>query len=433
MLSFAYQGHVPSFYANSQTEPLHCPTFSGHHQADVCVIGGGFTGVSTALQLAQAGKKVILLEGACIGFGASGRNGGQVISGYACALSLFEQQLGPEAAQRFWAMSLEAVALVDAHVRDYAIDCDWTRGYATVAVKSAQQQDLIAHAHAMKQRYGYDGYQVWDKRQLHHHLNSNRYHGGLYDETSGHLHPLNYCLGLARAAQSHGAMMFENSPVIDVQTQGDTVSVRTPHGQIIATDVVLASNAFVSQLKSPLAQTLGQKILPVGTYMIATEPLGGRAERLIDNQMAVCDSQFVLDYYRLSTDTRLLFGGKVSYSGLPPRRLAHSMRADMLRVFPQLHNVAIDYAWGGHVDATMNRAPHWGRLRPNVYFAQGFSGHGVALTGLAGKVIAEAIMGDDERLRLFEAIQHRNFPGGRWLRMPTQVAAMSYYRLRDWL
>jgi len=240
-------------------------------------------------------------------------------------------------------------------------------------------------------------------------------------------------LGLARAAIDQGAALYENSPVTDVHTQGDHVIVYTPHGQVVAQDVVFACNAFVSQLKTPLTQALSQKILPVGTYIIATEPLGDRAERLIDNNMAVCDCQFVLDYYRLSADTRLLFGGKVSYSGRSPRHLAQSMRADMLRVFPQLKNVAIDYAWGGHVDVTMNRAPHWGRLQPNLYFAQGFSGHGVALTGLAGKVIAEAILGDDTRLRLFEAIKHRYFPGGRWLRMPTQVAAMSYYRVRDWL
>lgn len=433
MLSFAYQNHPDSFYANSRTEAHFYPSFSGHQHADVCVIGGGFTGISTALNLTKAGKNVILLEGAHIGFGASGRNGGQVISGYACELDEFERQLGASAAQDFWDMSLEAVDIVDAHVRDYAIDCDWTRGYATVAVKPQQQQALQAHVAKMRQQYGYDGYQIWDKHQLQQHLNSGRYQGGIYDTTSGHLHPLNYCLGLARAASSHGALLFENSPVIDVYAQDDGAIVRTPHGQVNATDVVFASNAFVSQLKTPQAQALSKKILPVGTYMIATEPLGDRAARLIDNHMAVCDSQFVLDYYRLSADTRLLFGGKVSYSGLPPRQLAQSMRADMLRVFPQLRSVAIDYAWGGHVDITMNRAPHWGRLAPNVYFAQGFSGHGVALTGLAGKVIAEAILGDDTRLKRFEAIKHRDFPGGRWLRMPTQVAAMSYYRLRDWL
>ncbi|MBP6115834.1 MAG: FAD-binding oxidoreductase [Neisseriaceae bacterium] len=433
MLSFAYQNHPASFYANSRSEALYCASFRGHEHADVCVIGGGFTGISTALNLARAGKKVILLEGAHIGFGASGRNGGQVISGYACELDEFERQLGTSAAQTFWDWSLEAVDIVDAHVRDYAIDCDWTRGYATVSVKPKQQQALQAYVTKMQQQYGYDGHQVWDKHQLQQHLNSGRYYGGIYDQTSGHLHPLNYCLGLARAAISHGACLYENSPVTDVYAQGDGAIVRTPHGQVNATDVVFASNAFVSQLKSPQAQALSKKILPVGTYMIATEPLGDRAARLIDNHMAVCDSQFVLDYYRLSADTRLLFGGKVSYSGRPPRQLAQSMRADMLRVFPQLRNVAIDYAWGGHVDVTMNRAPHWGRLAPNVYFAQGFSGHGVALTGLAGKVIAEAILGDDSRLRHFEAIKHRDFPGGRWLRMPTQVAAMGYYRLRDWL
>lgn len=433
MLSFAYQNHPHSFYANSRTEPLYCPSFSGTERAHVCVIGGGFTGISTALNLAKAGKKVILLEGAHIGFGASGRNGGQVISGYACELEVFERQLGVQAAQTFWDLSLEAVNIVDANVADYHIACDWTRGYATVSVKAAQQQALIAHVQKMRQQYGYAGHQVWDKHQLQQHLNSSRYQGGIYDQTSGHLHPLNYCLGLARAALGHGARLYENSPVTDIQPQGDHVIVRTPHGQIIAQDLVIASNAFVSQLNTPMTRALEAKILPVGTYMIATEPLGERAKRLISNNMAVCDSQFVLDYYRLSADSRLLFGGKVSYSGRTPRHLANSMRADMLRVFPQLKNVAIDYAWGGHVDVTMNRAPHWGRLQPNVYFAQGFSGHGVALTGLAGKVIAEAILGDDARLRQFEAIKHRDFPGGRWLRMPTQVAAMGYYRLRDWL
>lgn len=435
MLSFAKEKHADSYYAHTRNQSLSYPELKDDIEADVCIIGGGLTGISAALNLAEQGKSVVVLEGALIGFGASGRNGGQVISGFACDIDVICDQLGEEAAKVFWDMSLEAVDIINHRVDQHKIDCDWTRGYVTVAVKERQMDELLQWQESLKKRFGYDAYTAWDKKQLQSHLNSERYQGGLYETFSGHLHPLNYCLGLAKAAQDAGTLIFENTPVedVDLQENGSYI-VRAGLSKIRAKTVILAANAFISKLPSHLSKELSRKIMPVGTYMIATEPLGEeRAKSLIDNNMAVCDSNFVLDYYRLSKDHRLLFGGKVSYSGKTPHNLSEAMRRDMLRVFPQLSDAKVDYAWGGFCDVTMNRAPHFGRLQPNLYFAQGFSGHGVAATGLAGKVISDAICGDDSRLRLFEQIKHHDFPGGPLLRTSALILAMSYFRLHDYL
>ncbi|MDC7696583.1 NAD(P)/FAD-dependent oxidoreductase [Vogesella indigofera] len=431
MLNYAHQPHAPSYYAATAVPWEPGAALQGRVDCDVCVIGGGLTGVSTALNLAERGLRVVLLEGSQIGFGASGRNGGQVIAGYACEMDTIRQQLGDELAKAFWQMSLEAIDIIEQRVQRHGIACDWTRGYCTAAVKPAHLDDLLAWQHEAESFYGYRHYTLWDKETLAANLASDRYQGGLFDPLAGHIHPLNYLLGLAAAARAAGVTLHENSPVTSIDTGIDTGGrplVRTAQGEVHCRQLVLACNAFVGQL----VPALNRRIMPVGTYVIATQPLGeARARGLIANNMAVCDTNFVLDYYRLSADQRLLFGGKVSYSGREPRDLAGSMRADMLRVFPQLADVQIDYAWGGFCDITMNRAPDFGRIAANVYYAQGFSGHGVAITGLAGKVLAEAITGDDQRLKLFERLRHRRFPGGELLRTPALVLGMAWYRLQD--
>ncbi len=429
----AFAEHIDSYYAASRRYRDTYPKLSGSLKVDTCVVGGGLAGIGTALPLAQQGRSVAVLEAARIGFGASGRNGGQVIAGYSCDIQTIADQVGEKAAQAFWQISTEAVSLVHQQVAQFGIECDWHRGYATVAVKPRQMDDLLAYQQTMKSRYGYDVYTVWDKAQLQQQLASERYQGGLYDTDSGHIQPLDYCAGLARAAQAAGAQLFEHSPLTDIVQDGDGWRIRTPEGEVWAKEVVLAANVFSGSLNAAPFRTLAPRIMPVGTYVIATEPLGERADALIRNNMAVCDSNFVLDYYRLSADKRLLFGGKVSYSGQAPHDVGGAMRQDMLRVFPQLADVKIDYAWGGLVDISMSRAPDFGRLHPNLYYLQGFSGHGVALTGIGGKVVAEAILGDDSRLRLFEQLSHRRFPGGTYLRTPALVLAMAYYRLKDYL
>jgi len=429
MLIFAHQPHAPSYYAATASPWQVSPALSGEADCDVCVVGGGLSGVSTALNLAEQGLRVILLEGAQIGFGASGRNGGQVIAGYAAEMDLVRQQLGEQGARQLWQMSVEAIDIIEQRVARHAIACDWTRGFCNVAVKPAHLAALRDWQQELAERYHYPHCQLWGREQLAAVLGSSRYQGGLFDPLSGHLHPLNYLLGLAQAARAAGVTIYENTPVLAF-CGGEAPLLQCEQGRVRCRQLVLAANAYLGKL----APALSERIMPVGTYVIATEPLGkARAEGLIANRMAVCDTNFVLDYYRLSADHRLLFGGKVSYSGREPRHLAQAMRADMLRVFPQLHDVGVDYAWGGFCDITLNRAPDFGRLAPNIYYAQGFSGHGVAITGLAGKLIAEAICGDDSRLAVFERLRHRAFPGGALLRTPALVLGMAWFRLRDYL
>ncbi|WP_374353654.1 NAD(P)/FAD-dependent oxidoreductase [Chitinimonas sp.] len=429
LFSHIQQAHIDSYYVASTASIPDWPALKGNTEADVCVIGGGLAGISTALNLAERGMSVVLLEGSKLGHAASGRNGGQVINGYACDIDTLRQALGDDAAKAAWDMSLEAIDIIDERVRRHVIDCDWQRGHVVAAVKAKKFDELASWKEEAESRYGYHHYQLWDQATLRQHLASPRYAGGLYDSQGGHIHPLKYALGLAQAAQSAGVRIFENSPV-DRIDQGSKPAAHTAAGSVRCKQLVLAANVFVGKL----APQLESRIMPVGTYCITTEPLGvERARSLIDSNFAVADNQFVLDYYRLTADHRLLFGGKVSYSGLPPPNLKQAMRADMLRVFPQLDDVKIDHGWGGFVDITMNRAPHWGRLAPNIYFAQGFSGHGVAVTGLAGKLIAEAIAGESERFELFGKINHRPFPGGRLLRMPSLVLGMAWYRMLDYL
>ncbi|TDR79903.1 NAD(P)/FAD-dependent oxidoreductase [Paludibacterium purpuratum] len=429
MLQCARQPHVASYYAATATPRQPRPALDGDAHFDVCVVGGGLAGLSTALNLAECGFKVGLLEASSIGFAASGRNGGQVISGFACDMDTLRREAGDEYARAFWDMSVEAVEIVDERVRRHAIECDWTRGYCTVAVKPRHLRDLAAWQQEAQSRYGYGHYQLWDRARLSDEVASERYQGGLYDPLAGHLHPLNYTLGLARAAEEAGVTIFENTPVLSIEREPSPRAV-TASGTVACQSLVLACNVFVGQL----APELAARIMPVGTYVIATESLGQtRARGLIANNLALCDSNFVLDYYRLSADHRMLFGGKVSYTGREPRRLAQAMRLDMLRVFPQLADARVEYAWGGFVDITMNRAPDFGRLDKSIYYLQGFSGHGVNITGIAGKMLAEAIAQESSRFELFSRLRHHPFPGGQSLRTPLLALGMLYYRLMDYL
>lgn len=429
MLNPAHQSHIDSYYVASAGPIPQRPQLEGDLDCDVCVVGGGLAGLSAALELAERGYAVVLLEGSRLAHAASGRNGGQVINGYACDMDTLHGAVGDEAATAMWQMSLEAIDLIDRRVERHGIDCHWRRGHLLAAVKPRQFDDLVSWREQAERRYGYRSYTLWDRDALRQRLDSPRYVGGLHDAEGGHLHPLRYALGLAAAAEKAGARLFENSPVVRIDS-GATPSAQCERGQVRCRHLILAANVYVDGLRPDL----GSRIMPVGTYVIATEPLGeARARQLIPGDFAVCDTRFVLDYYRLSADHRLLFGGKVSYSGLPPPDLKASMRRDLLKVFPQLQDVAVSHAWGGFVDITINRAPHWGRIAPNVYFCQGFSGHGVAITGLAGRLIAEAIAGSAERLDLFGRIKHAPFPGGRLFRTPSLVLAMLWYRLRDHL
>lgn len=422
--------HTPSYYAATARGLVERPALAGDLRADVCVVGGGFTGVSTALNLAERGYDVVLLEARRIGWGASGRNGGQVCSGYSADMGKIAGWLGKDDARTLFDMAEEAKSIVRERVERHAIDCDLRWGYVNAAVKRRQLDDMARMAEVWAKDYGYrDLALIRDKDELAAHVDSPYYLGGLLDAGAGHLHPLSYCLGLARAAEEAGARLFEGSPVVSVEL-GSEPEARTAEGRVTAEFLVLCGNAYLGDL----VPEIGRKIMPVGNYIGTTESLGeNRARALIPGDAAVCDWNFILNYYRMTADRRLLFGGLASYSTLPPPDLRGGLRREMLKVFPSLGDVGFDYVWGGFVGITMERTPHFGRVRPNVYFAQGFSGNGVALTGLAGKVIAEAIAGQAERLDLFARLPHTTFYGGKLLRTPSLVLAMTWFRLRDWL
>lgn len=419
--------YPPSWYAAS-AEPLPAqPALSGDIEADVCILGAGYVGLSAALDLAEAGYRVVVLEAERIGWGASGRNGGQVIFGWGCSEAKLESLLGRDDARRLFDWSLEAVDLIHERRAKHAIDCDWRDGHIHVAIKPRHVAELHAWQESLARDYAYP-LPWWDRERLQAVLDSPRYLGGLYDARSGHLHPLKYALGLGRAALAAGVRVFETSAVCRIE-HGPRPVLHTDHGRVRCDFAVLAGNALVKGV----APELDRKIMPVGTYIAATRPLGeDRARGLIGNDMAVADINWALDYFRRSADHRLLFGGRASYSNLQPPNLPWVMARRMRRVFPQLTDEDFEYVWGGTIDISFNRAPHWGRIgRNNVYFAQGFSGHGVAAAGLAGRLIAEAVRGQSARLDVFARIPHRDFPGGRALRTPLLVAAMAWYKLRD--
>jgi gamma-glutamylputrescine oxidase len=418
----------PWYWASLPDTPLH-PPLVGAASCDVGVVGGGIAGLSTALHLAQRGYRVTLLEAERIGSGASGRSGAQAIFGVAAGQDKLDALLGTTDARRIWDMSIEALTLMRALIAQHNIDCDYVAGQMHVAIKQRQLAELQNWEQELHGVYGYRSVRFLDRDATRQLVASDRYIGGLLDTNSGHLHPLKYVRGLAAAAERLGCTLHEGSRVLRYERRG-ALHLVTAQGDLQCRHIVFAGNAGLGSTVPALAR----RIMPVATYIVATEPLGEASARaLLPDNTAVTDINWVLDYFRRSSDHRLLFGGRVSYSGLDPFNTAQATRQRMLQVFPQLKEARIEHAWGGFVDITMNRAPDFGRLENDVYYLQGFSGHGIALTGLAGKVVAEAIAGTAERFDVFARIPHREFPGGALMRRPALVLAMLYYRLRDLL
>lgn len=431
-----------SYYAATAPREASWPALAGDTSCDVAVVGGGLAGLSAALDLRRRGFDVVLLEGQEIGFGASGRNGGQAIHGLACDQGVVEQQLGLDEAKRVWAMSIEALDLLRERIAEHGIDCDWRDGYLGLAVGARKGRELAAWADRIGSVYGYPLERI-APGDIGRWIASPRFHSGVHDPRSGHLHPLKYTLGLARAAAAAGVRIHERTPVHALH-EGPTVVLRASTGTVRARQVLLAGNVYLHAGRPPqapsLAPSLAPRVMPVGTYIVCSEPLPADLHAgLVPSGSAVCDTNFVLDYFRPTPDRRMLYGGRVSYSTATPRDLAEGLRARMVRTFPQLAGTGIEFAWGGFVDISMNRAPDFGRLpaapgaTANVYYLQGFSGHGLALTGLAGRLVAEAMAGDARRFDVFARLQHRAFPGGPALRMPALVLGMAWYRLRDML
>ncbi|MGM9488141.1 NAD(P)/FAD-dependent oxidoreductase [Ideonella sp. YS5] len=418
-----------SYYAATVRRGPGYPALSADVDCDVAVVGGGLAGLSAALELAGKGFDTVLLEAREVGWGASGRNGGQAIHGLACDQETIEAQVGLEEARRVWDMSIEALDLIRQRIVDHDIDCDWRDGYLGLATTRGKAEDLSRWADRMDEVYG-AGFTRIPEADVRRWIDSPRYKGGIHDPRSGHLHPLKYSLGVAAAATRAGARLHENTHVTAVEPHAGGVRVRTAQGRVNAKQALLAGNVYLQGVSPKLED----RIMPVGTYIVCSAPIAGAlCDSLVPTRSAVCDTNFVLDYFRPTNDNRLLYGGRVSYSTLTPRNLAQGMRDRMVGTFPQLAGIGVDHAWGGFVDITMNRAPDFGRLSPQLYYLQGFSGHGLALTGLAGKLVAEAMSGDASRFDVFARLKHHAFPGGRWLRTPALVLGMAWYRLRDLL
>lgn len=424
------QNHAPSYYAASANRTLAFAPLQGEQQADVCIVGGGFSGLNTAIELAERGLSVVLLEAHRIGWGASGRNGGQLIRGVGHDVEQFQPVLGDDGVDNLKRMGFEAVDIVRQRIERYAIECDLTWGYCDLATKQRHLDGFEADYADLK-RLGYPHpLKRVAKEDMHEVIGSDRYVGGLIDVGSGHLHPLNLALGEAAAAQSLGVRLFEQSAVERIE-YGSQVQVHTAQGSVRAGQLVLACNAYLGALH----KSLSGKVLPAGSYIIATEPLPMTvANELLPQNMAVCDQRVALDYFRLSADGRLLFGGACHYSGRDPKDIAGYMRPKMLEVFPQLEGSQIDFQWGGMIGIGANRLPQIGRLpdHANVFYAQAYAGHGLNATHLAGRLLAEAISGQvDGRFDLFARVPHPTFPGGQRLRSPLLALGMLWHRLKD--
>ena len=417
---------VDSYYEATAGRAAFGEPLEGDVDADVCIVGGGYTGISTALGLAEKGYKAVVLEARRIGWGASGRNGGQFGPDYSSHdLGRICRRLDGVAPRDLWDLSTEAVAILNERVERHAIDCDLQHGHLQVAVRNRHVSRLRDRC----EEYAGYGYEVefLDREAVRAVIDSERYIAGVFDPRGGHLHPLKYLLGLARAAADAGVAIHEGTRAASVSGGAEPV-VAAERGRVRCNKAVLACNAYLEELEPAVRA----RIMPVATCICATRSLGReRADRLIANRACVADMNFVLDYYRLSADDRLLFGGRASYSGRDPSGLTAAMRARMLKVYPQLASEDIDFAWGGNVAITQTRFPDFGRAGDGILYAQGFSGHGVALAGLAGRLLAEAIDGEPERFDRIAAYRHAPFPGGRAMRTPLLMLAMSWYKLRD--
>ncbi|MCE0731486.1 FAD-binding oxidoreductase [Halomonas sp. G15] len=404
-----------------------CPPLEGEVRADVCVVGGGITGCSAALELAERGYSVVLLEAGVIGYGASGRSGGQILPGLGTDMATVEKALGRERARDIWQLSREAVRLTAERVERHAIPCDLQWGYLHAAVKPRHVRELAEHRERMARDYDYHDLEMLEGDALRERVVTDAYPAALHESAAGHLHPLNYTLGLARAARDAGVVIHEQSAAVAIE-RGQPASVRTAAGRVTADFVVLGTNAY----QAGLVPEMGGRVMRAANYMIATAPLSeDQAAQVLPHNDALSDANFVLDYYRLSGDRRLIYGGEVSYDGREPKGIQERMDAKIARLFPVLEGISIDYRWGGDVAITLNRAPDFGRLGGNIYYAQGYSGHGMALAGLAGRLMAEAIAGQAECFDAFAAMPHRRFPGGALLRTPLLVLATTFYKLRD--
>ncbi|MFT4192328.1 MAG: FAD-binding oxidoreductase [Comamonas sp.] len=417
--------HVGSYYAASGLPQPDRPALAGAAEADVCIVGAGYTGLSSALELAEAGFKVVVLEAARVGWGASGRNGGQLVHSYSRDIDVIESRHGQAAGQALGGMAFEGARIIQERIERYGIDCHFSPG-GTFGAITGKQVRQIEHHKALWERYGHRQLEILDAAAAERALGTRRYRAVLLDRSAGHVHPLRLAQGEAAAFESLGGVIHEQTPVLRIE-RGEPAVVHTAKGQVRARYVIIACNAYIGDLEPQLAS----RSMPCGTQVVATEPLGDRFAEILPTNYCVEDCNYLLDYFRLSADRRLLYGGGVIYGARDPAHIESIIRPKLLKTFPQLQGVRIDYAWTGNFLLTLNRLPQVGRLASNIYYSQGCSGHGVTFTHLIGRVLGQALQGQAERFDAFANLPHLPFPGGRLLRVPLTSLGATWYALRD--
>ncbi len=421
--------HTNSYYAASKNWQTDYPKLEGDHHCDVAIVGGGFTGVSAALRLIEHGYKVAVVEANRISWGASGRNGGQLIDGFVMDLDKFEKKVGKIGAEIAYQMGIESRDVVLERIKKHSIDCDLKFGFLDVAMNQGDIDDFHEWLEEKQENNYPHKMEFITQENLKQHVGSDKYIAGVVNYGNGHLHPLNLCIGEARAIVDQGGAIFEQSQVKKIK-HGENPKLITENGVVHAKKVILAGNAYLRKTEPKLAGA----VIPAGSYIIATEPLSeSLANELLPSDMAVCDQRVGLDYYRLSADRRMLFGGLCNYSGRNPKSIKGVLQPKMLNVFPQLAGKRIDYEWGGYIGISINRIPQMGRIQNNTYYVQGYSGHGLCPTHIAGNVIADAIVGDTERFDVFEKVKHIRLPGGLWFANPALALGMMWFRLKELL
>ncbi|MCX8965807.1 FAD-binding oxidoreductase [Erwinia psidii] len=419
--------HVKSYYAATANPHAPWPQLNDSIQCDVCIIGGGFTGLPSALFLTEAGYDVVVLEAARVGFGASGRNGGQVVNSYSRDVDVIEQRYGRESARLLGNMMFEGAAIIRDRIERYAISCDYRAGGIFAALNQRQLQHLKAQ-HKSWQHYGNHQLELLDRAAINREIATGRYVGGLLDRCGGHLHPLNLALGEAEAIRRHGGRIYEHSEVTGV-SYDHPHRVSTAQGNVSAKYVIFAGNAYLAPHLEP---RLAGRSIPCGSQIVASEPLpADRALALLPNNYCVEDCNYLLDYFRLTADNRLLYGGGVIYGAREPQDIVSLIRPKLLKTFPQLAGIKFDFAWSGNFLLTLSRMPQIGRLENGVFYIQGDSGHGVTFTHLAGKLVTEALKGAPQRFDAFARLPHLPFPGGRRFRVPLTAMGAAWYSLRD--
>ena len=418
----ALQSHVGSYYAASANDPTDFAPLRGSHKADVCVIGAGFTGISTALHLAEKGYDVHVVEANKVCWGASGRNGGQLIAGISAEKRL-AKMMGEQAV---WDLRWAGHEIIQERVRTYNIDCDLKFGYIDVAIKERHLRDLESQQRYLNDNNFQHEYRLLSQLETRDLIGTDAYLGALLNMGNGHLHPLNLCIGEARAAVANGATIYEQSPVTHIG-HGTKAVVHTDSGSVAADFVVIAGNAY-----HRLERKLRGQVLSVNSFIIASESLSGAMVQEINSQdLAVCDPNYILQYFRLSADKRLLFGGRCSYFGMDPEVIKSQLVPRMLKIYPQLRGTRFEFAWGGSIAVPVNRAPQFGRVAPNVLYAQGYSGHGVNVTHVTGQILAEAIAGTSERFDVISKLKTVRLPGAATFSKQLVSLGMLYYGLKD--